>query len=54
LARNYLTKGSLVYIEGKLKTRNYEDKEGVKRYVTEVVADQPIMIDKKTGTDERS
>jgi len=54
LARNYLTKGSLVYIEGKLKTRNYEDKEGVKRYVTEVVADQLIMLVKKTGTDERS
>ncbi len=53
LARNYLTKGSLVYIEGKLKTRHYEDKEGIRRYVTEVIAEQLIMLDKKTGTDER-
>ena len=51
LAHKYLQKGSLVYIEGKLKTRNYEDKEGVKRYVTEVVAEQLIMLDKKTGSD---
>lgn len=48
LARNYLNKGSLVYIEGKLKARHYEDKEGVKRYVTEIVAEQLIMLDKKS------
>lgn len=47
LANTYLAKGSLVYIEGKLKTRNYEDKEGVKRFVTEIVANQLIMLDKK-------
>ncbi|UFH53039.1 single-stranded DNA-binding protein [Spirosoma sp. KNUC1025] len=52
LAHKYLTKGSLVYIEGKLKTRNYEDKVGTKRYVTEVVADQLIMLDKKTSTND--
>ena len=48
LAGNYLQKGSLVYIEGKLKTRQYDDKEGSKRYVTEVVAEQLIMLDKRT------
>jgi single-strand DNA-binding protein len=54
LAATYLRKGSLVYVEGKLKTRSYEDKEGSKRYVTEVIAEQLIMLDKKTeGTDER-
>ena len=54
LARNYLQKGSLVYTEGKLKTRSYEDKDGQKRYVTEVVADQLIMLDKKADdNDER-
>ena len=52
LAHNFLTKGSLVYIEGKLKTRNYEDKEGIKRYVTEVVAEQLIMLDKKPGGEQ--
>ncbi len=45
LARDYLQKGSLVYVEGKLKTRSYDDKDGQKRYVTEVVADQLIMLD---------
>ncbi|MCB0834949.1 MAG: single-stranded DNA-binding protein [Bacteroidetes bacterium] len=43
----YLKKGSLVYIEGKLKTRSYDDKEGVKRYVTEIVADNMQMLDSR-------
>ena len=47
LAEKYLHKGSLVYVEGKLKTRSYDDKDGQKRYVTEVVAEQLIMLDKK-------
>ena len=41
---NYLTKGKQVYVEGRLQTRNYEDKEGQKRYVTEVVADDLILL----------
>lgn len=52
LAHKYLQKGSLVYAEGRLKTRSYDDKEGIKRYVTEVVADQIIMLDKKTADNE--
>jgi single-strand DNA-binding protein len=48
LAEKYVRKGSLVYIEGKLKTRSYNDKEGHKRYVTEVIAEQIILLDKKT------
>jgi single-strand DNA-binding protein len=35
----YLSKGRQVYVEGRLQTRNYEDKEGIKRYTTEIVAD---------------
>lgn len=35
---NYLTKGKLVYVEGRLQTRTYDDKDGKKQYVTEVVA----------------
>ena len=46
-ARDFLRKGSLVYVEGKLNNRNFEDKEGQKKYVTEIVADQVIMLDKK-------
>jgi single-strand DNA-binding protein len=45
----YLKKGSLVYIEGKLKTRTYDDREGVKKYVTEIVADQMQMLGGKQG-----
>lgn len=37
--KNYLTKGSQVAIEGRIQTRNYDDKDGKKVYVTEVVAD---------------
>ncbi len=48
LANKYLQKGSLVYIEGKLKTRSYDDRDGIKRYVTEVVAEQLIMLDRKS------
>jgi len=36
----------LINIEGKLKTRHYEDKDGTKRYVTEVIGEQLIMLDK--------
>jgi single-strand DNA-binding protein len=41
---NYLTKGVQVYIEGRLQTRNYEDKDGKKVYATEVVADNLILL----------
>jgi single-strand DNA-binding protein len=52
LAQQYLTKGSLVFIEGKLKTRQYEDKQGITRYVTEIIAEQLIMLDKKTSNED--
>jgi single-strand DNA-binding protein len=47
LATKYLKKGSLVCVEGKIKSRTYDDKEGVKRYVTEIQAEEIIMLDKK-------
>ena len=46
-ANQYIRKGSLLYIEGKLRNRQYEDKEKQKRYVTEVVADHIVLLDKK-------
>ena len=52
LANKYLRKGSLVFIEGKIKTRNYTDKEGIKRYVTEIIAEQLILLDKKKDENE--
>ena len=47
LAEKYLHKGSLIYIEGRLRTRSWEDKDGNKKFATEVVADNLIMLDKK-------
>ncbi len=44
---NYLTKGKLVYIEGKIQTRTWEDKEGTKRNTTEIIANNMQMLDSK-------
>ena len=41
---NYLTKGKQVYVEGRLRTRSYDDKDGNKRYVTEVVAEDVLLL----------
>ena len=41
---NYLTKGKKVYVEGRLQTRSYDDKDGNKKYSTEVVADDVILL----------
>lgn len=46
---NYLTKGRQVYIEGRLQTRSYEDKDGKKVYSTEVVADDLILVGGRGG-----
>jgi single-strand DNA-binding protein len=47
IAEKYLKKGSLVYIEGKIRTRSWDDKDGTKKYSTEIVADNLIMLDRK-------
>lgn len=47
LAQKYLHKGSLVYIEGRLKTRHWEDRDHHKRSLTEIVADNLVMLDRK-------
>lgn len=49
----YLRKGSKIYVEGKLQTRDWEGEDGVKRYRTEIVADNMIMLDRK-GADSGS
>lgn len=48
VAAKFLHKGKLVYIEGKLRTRSFEDKEGVKKYTTEVVAENFTLLGRKT------
>jgi len=47
IAEQYLSKGSEVVIEGKLINRNYLDKEGTKRYVTEVQVNEVLMLGEK-------
>ena len=47
LAEKFLHKGNLIHLEGKIKTRSYEDKQGIKKYVTEIIAEQIILLDKK-------
>ena len=47
IAGEYLRKGSKVYIEGKLKTRKWTDKDGIERYTTEIVANELQMLDGK-------
>lgn len=50
LAGQYLKKGSMVYIEGRLRTRKYTDKEGIDRYVTEIIGENMQFLDKKPAT----
>lgn len=45
--KNYLSQGSQVAVDGRIQTRNYEDKEGNKRYITEVVADNVEFLGSK-------
>ncbi len=50
-AEKYLRKGALVYIEGKIRTRSWDDKEGNKRFSTEIIADTMTMLGSKRQDD---
>ena len=45
----YLTKGKLVFVEGRIRTQSWDDKEGNKRYTTEIIASDMRMLDSKGG-----
>lgn len=49
ICAQYLHKGNKIYIEGRLQTRDWEGQDGVKRYRTEIVADNMIMLDAKNA-----
>lgn len=49
VAGEYLAKGRPVYVEGRLKTRKWQDKEGVDRYTTEVIAEQMQLLGSRDG-----
>ena len=51
IAGEYLKKGSKVYVEGSLQTRSWEDQQGVKKYATEIKANEMQMLDSKGSVD---
>src|SRR5512138_2749199 len=52
IAGEYLKKGSQVYVEGRVRTRKWQDKEGQDRYTTEIVADTMQMLGSRAGSGE--
>ena len=53
IAGEYLKKGSQVYVEGRLQTRKWQDKEGQDKYTTEIVADRMQMLGSRQGSGDR-
>ena len=51
ISEKYLKKGDKVYIEGRLRTRQWDDKDGIKRYTTEILADNMNMLGEKRDSD---
>ena len=50
IAGEYLRKGSLIYVEGRIRTRKWQDQNGQDRYMTEIIAEQMQMLDSKNNT----
>lgn len=53
VAGEYLKKGSMIYVEGKIQTRKWEDKEGVTKYSTEIIVNEMTMLSSKQGGSEQ-
>ncbi len=49
IARDFLKKGSQAYVEGRLRTRRYQDKDGIERYVTEIVGETLQLLDRRNA-----
>lgn len=54
LAQKYLHKGSMIYVEGRIRYRNWEDKDKIKRGSTEIVGDNFVMLDKRKENEGRT
>jgi len=52
IAGEYLKKGSQVYVEGRIRTRKYQDKDGNERYSTEIIGDRMQMLGSRAGAGE--
>lgn len=53
IASQYLRKGAQIYVEGKIQTRKWTDKDGIDRYTTQVVVDEMKMLGKRQGGSEQ-
>ena len=53
IAGEYLSKGKTVYIEGRLQTRKWQDKDGKDRYTTEIVGEKMQMLSRKDGSNHQ-
>lgn len=53
IAEKYVKKGMMLYIEGRLRTRSWDDQNGVKRYTTEIYGDNFQMLSRKQDSNER-
>ena len=54
IAGQYLSKGRRVYVEGRVETRSWDAQDGTKRYRTEIIVDNLIMLDARSGADASS
>jgi single-strand DNA-binding protein len=54
IARDYLNKGSKIYVEGRLRSRSYEDKDGVTKYITEIILSELILLSPKESSSNDS
>ncbi len=54
IAAEYLRKGSQIYVEGRIRTRKWQDKEGNDRYTTEIIANEMSMLGGRGGGDRSS
>ena len=54
VAEKYVKKGNPLYIEGKIRTRSWDDKDGNKRYTTEIIADNMQMLGSKQGSEDNA
>lgn len=53
IAEKFVHKGDKLYIEGKIKTRSYDDQQGVKRYITEIFGDQMEMLTPRSNSNQQ-
>lgn len=52
IAAQYLKRGSKVYVEGRLKTRKWQDQSGQERYITEIITDKIVLLDSKQSNQQ--